>query len=136
VSIWNSFHKQNQSRVKIVSAIEKIFSRGIKCGSGTLTQTACHTDNSTLITRSTCVESSTKYNNTHSHWCQQETDNNNTATMATAVFVTEQQPTINIIISITKIVLNILVDDAVLMSSLIIVSLLKGTIWLNMVSTL
>jgi hypothetical protein len=32
---------------------------GIICGSGTLTQTACHTDNSTLITRSICVESCT-----------------------------------------------------------------------------
>jgi hypothetical protein len=55
------------------------------------------------------------------------------ATMATAVFVTKQQPTINIIISITQIVLTI-VDDA-LLSSLIVVLLLKGTIWLVMVST-
>jgi hypothetical protein len=55
------------------------------------------------------------------------------ATMATAAFVTKQQPTVNIIISITQIVLSI-VDDAV-SSSLIVVSLLKGTIWLDMVST-
>jgi hypothetical protein len=54
-------------------------------------------------------------------------------TMAMAVFVTKQQPTINIIISITQIVLTI-VDDAVLLS-LIVVLLLKGTIWLDMFST-
>jgi hypothetical protein len=54
-------------------------------------------------------------------------------TMATAIFVTKQQPTVNIIISITQIVLTI-VDDAVLLS-LILVLLLKGTIWLDMVST-
>ena len=41
--------------------------------------------------------------------------------------------TINIIISVTQIILTI-VDDAVLLS-LIVVSLLKGTIWLDMVST-
>ena len=53
--------------------------------------------------------------------------------VATAVFVTKQQPTVNIIISITQIVINI-VDDAVLLL-LIVVLLLKGTIWLDMVAT-
>ena len=53
--------------------------------------------------------------------------------MATAVFVTKQQPTVKIIISISQIVINI-VDDAVL-SLLIVVLLLKGTIWLDMVAT-
>jgi hypothetical protein len=39
-----------------------------------------------------------QYNsNTHPHWYQQETDNPNMATMAMAVFVTKQQPTVNII---------------------------------------
>jgi hypothetical protein len=52
---------------------------------------------------------------TNPHWHQQETDNNNMATMATAFFVTKQQPTFNIIISITQIVLTI-VDDAVSLS--------------------
>jgi hypothetical protein len=47
--------------------------------------------------------------------------------------VTKQQPTVNIIISITQIVITI-VDDAVLLL-LIVVLLLKGTIWLNMVAT-
>jgi hypothetical protein len=75
-----------------------------------------------------------KSNNTHRIGVnKQETDNNNTVTMATAVFVTKQQPTVNIIISITQIVITI-VDDAVLLS-LIVVWLLKGTIWLNMVAT-
>jgi hypothetical protein len=100
---------------------------GIKCGSGTLTQTsACHTNNLHGILYS-------QYNNTHPNWCQQETDNNNIATMTMAVFVTKQQTTVNIIISITQIVLTI-VDDAVL-SWLIVILLLKGTTWLNMVST-
>jgi hypothetical protein len=67
-----------------------------------------------------------QYSNTHQHWHQQETVNNNTAIMVMAVFVTKQQPTINIIISITQIVLTI-VDDAVLLS-LIVVLLLQGTI--------
>ena len=53
--------------------------------------------------------------------------------MVTALFVTKQQPTINIIKSMTQIILTI-VDDAVLLS-LIIVLLLKGTIWLDMVAT-
>jgi hypothetical protein len=58
---------------------------------------------------------------------QTKTDNNkqqhgdSIATMLTAVFVTKQQPTVNIIISITQIVLTI-VDDAV-SSSLMVVSL-------------
>jgi hypothetical protein len=55
------------------------------------------------------------------------------ATMATAIFVTKQQPTVDIIISSRQVVLTI-VGDAV-SSLLIVVSLLKGTIWLDMVST-
>jgi hypothetical protein len=55
------------------------------------------------------------------------------ATMATAVFVTNQQPTVNIIISITQVVVTILADAV--SSLLIVVSLLKGMIRLNMVST-
>jgi hypothetical protein len=58
---------------------------------------------------------------------RQQQHGNSMAAMAMAVFVTKQQPTINIIISpITQIVLTI-VDDAVL-SSLIVVLLLEGTI--------
>jgi hypothetical protein len=76
-------------------------------------------------------------NNTHPHWRQQrnrqQQHGNSMVTMAMPVFLTQQQPTINIIISITQIVLT-MVDDAVLLS-LIVVLLLKGTIWLNMVST-
>jgi hypothetical protein len=53
--------------------------------------------------------------------------------MATAVFVTKQQPTVNIIISITQIVIIIVVEAV--SSLLIVVSLLKGTIWLDMVAT-
>jgi hypothetical protein len=45
-------------------------------------------------------------------------------------FLTKQQPTINIIISITQIVLTI---DVAVSLSLVVVSLLKGTIWLDMV---
>jgi hypothetical protein len=52
------------------------------------------------------------------------------ATMATAVFVTKQQPTVNIIMSITQVVLTIVADE--ISSLLIVVSLLKGTIWLDM----
>jgi hypothetical protein len=74
-----------------------------------------------------------QYNNTHLHWRQLETDNNNTATMVMAVFVTKQQPAVNIIKSVTQIVVSI-VDDAVLLS-LIVVLLPKGTIWLDMVAT-
>jgi hypothetical protein len=53
--------------------------------------------------------------------------------MVTAVFVTKKQPTVNIIISITQTVLTIVVDAV--SSSLIVASLLKGTIWLDIVST-
>jgi hypothetical protein len=55
--------------------------------------------------------------------------------MATADFVTKQQPTVNIIISITQIAITI-VDDAVL-SLLIVVSLFRcskgefGSTWLQ-----
>jgi hypothetical protein len=62
-----------------------------------------------------------------------ETDNKNMTTMATGVFVTKQQSAANIIISITKIFLTIAV--VAVSSSLIVASLLKGTIWLDMVST-
>jgi hypothetical protein len=79
------------------------------------------------------VESYSQYNNTHQHWSQQESDINNMATIASALFVTKQQPTDNIIISITQLVLTI-VDDAVLLW-LIVVSLLKGMVWLDMVAT-
>jgi hypothetical protein len=64
---------------------------------------------------------------------RQQQHGNSIATMATAVFVTKKPPTDNIIISITKIVISI-VDDA-FPSLLIVVSLLKGTIWLDMVAT-
>jgi hypothetical protein len=48
-------------------------------------------------------------------------------------FVTKQQRTINIIMLITKTVLTIAADAVSLL--LIVVSLLKGMIWLDMVST-
>jgi hypothetical protein len=38
-----------------------------------------------------------QYNNTDQQWRQQETDNNNMVTMAMAVFVTKQQPSVTII---------------------------------------
>jgi hypothetical protein len=72
------------------------------------------------------------YNNTHQYLDQQETDNI-IVTMTVAVFVTKQQPTINIIIQITQIVLTIVVDA--ILSSLIVILLLRGTIWLHTVST-
>jgi hypothetical protein len=49
------------------------------------------------------------------------------ATMARAVFVTKQQPTVNIIMSITQVVLTTMVADEI-SSLLIVVLLLKGTI--------
>jgi hypothetical protein len=64
---------------------------------------------------------------------RQQQHGNSMATMATSIFVTKQQPIINIIISIKHIVLTI-VDVAVLLL-LIVVLLLKGMIWLDMVST-
>jgi hypothetical protein len=53
-----------------------------------------------------------QYNNTNQHWRQQETDNNNMATMAMAVSVTKQErPTVTIIIMrITQIVVTIIAD--------------------------
>jgi hypothetical protein len=35
------------------------------------------------------------------------------ATMATAIFVTKQQPTVNIVISITQVVVTILADECI-----------------------
>jgi hypothetical protein len=53
--------------------------------------------------------------------------------MAAADFVTKQQPTGNLIMWITQTILAILADAVSL--TLIFVVLLKGTIWLDMVST-
>jgi hypothetical protein len=74
-----------------------------------------------------------QYNKPYQHWHQQETDNKNMATMATDIFVTKQQPFVNIIMSITQLVLTIVADAVSL--SLIVVLFLQGTIWLKMVST-
>jgi hypothetical protein len=67
----------------------------------------------------------------HQHWRQQETDNNIMATMATAIFGTKQQPTVNIIISLTQLISKIVGDDV--LSSLIVDLKLKWAIWLDMV---
>jgi hypothetical protein len=63
---------------------------------------------------------------------RQQQHGDSIVTMATAVFVTKKPPTDNIIISITKIVITIV--DAFSLS-LIVVSLIKGMIWLDMVAT-
>ncbi len=124
---------QNQSRVKIVSEVQKKSSRHQMWFWHPHPDTRTHRQLYPHYPFNLRGILYSQYNNTHLHWHQQETDNNNTATMATAVFVTKQQPTVNIIISITQIVINI-VDDAVLLL-LIVVLLLKGTIWLDMVAT-